>query len=108
MRRIWPTSRSRSSKSRRHACFRRDSTHHPRSGVFPIQLDAVTPLAGMFPAEPLSIPGAAMAATRVFGRKNRTIVVNDPDVRVDSGGTSARPEVDGERASGCRAGAYPW
>jgi hypothetical protein len=68
----------------------------------------VTPLAGMFPAEPLSIPGAAMAATGVFGRKNRTIVVNDPDVRVDFR-RYLRPTGGGRgRASGCRAGAYPW
>jgi hypothetical protein len=31
----------------------------------------------------LGIALAAMARHRVFGRKNRTIVANDPEVRVD-------------------------
>ena len=41
-------------------------------------------------------PVAAMAATRVFGRRNRTIVANDPDARGFSGGVSGRPEATGK------------
>ena len=79
----WPQAGRR--KTQHQELDPRPASFRSRSGKPGAEIDRRTGaiISGTIPAPPLGIALAAMARHRVFGRKNRTIVANDPEVRVD-------------------------